>query len=290
MNLTYGVYLVQIWAQQLIPQHLLSRLFGLLARCRIRWIKNFLIQRFIQHYKVDMSEAIHEDFHSYAHFNAFFTRSLRAGLRSWSDDPKVILSPVDGAISAFGALQEQHLFQAKGKSYSLLDLLGGDQQQAAQFCGGTFLTAYLSPKDYHRVHMPASGVLKKMVYVPGRLFSVNPYTVQRVPRLFARNERVIAYFETDHGPMAVIMVGALLVASIVVQWHGMVRPTRIALEQWCYDHRPIVLNRGDEMGHFMIGSTVIVLFGKGVMQWDSTLQALQRVRMGKTVGNFLTKQ
>ena len=275
---------MQIWAQKLVPQHLVSRLVGKLARCRVKWLKNFLIRIFIKHFKVDMLEAMSEDYRSYPHFNDFFTRPLRAGIRPQPEDPKAIACPVDGVVSELGTIQEQQIFQAKGHTYNLVSLLGGDHEMASQFHHGVFLTAYLSPKDYHRVHMPAAGTLQKMIHVPGALFSVNPYTVESVPNLFARNERVVCYFDSDHGPMAIIMVGAIIVASIATTWQGIVTPpTRALLQQWSYQNNPIHLNRGDEMGHFEVGSTAIVLFGKDAVQWAPELKATQTIRLGQAI-------
>lgn len=282
---------MQIWAQKLIPQHLISRVFGKLARCRVKWLKNFLIHLFIKHYNVNMSEAMQEDYRAYASFNEFFTRPLKPDIRVWPHTPKVIACPVDGFISEWGQIQNEQIFQAKGHTYNLRDLLGGDHELATQFHGGNFFTAYLSPKDYHRVHMPASGTLKKMIHVPGNLFSVNPYTVNNVPNLFARNERVICFFDSDHGPMAVIMVGAIIVASIAITWHGIVTPpTQHNLQEWNYADGAIQLNRGDEMGHFEVGSTAIILFGKNSVQWDSHLKPSQTIRLGQVIGSVYTRR
>ena len=278
---------MQIWMQKLVPQHLVSRFVGKLARCRVKWLKNFLIRLFIQFYKVNMSEAVQEDYRCYTTFNEFFTRLLKPTLRSQPSDTAAIACPVDGFISELGQIQDQQLFQAKGHFYDLSNLLGGDHHKAMSFRNGVFFTAYLSPKDYHRVHMPASGTLKKMVHVPGALFSVNPYSVKHVPNLFARNERVICFFESEHGPMAVIMVGAINVASIGIKWHGLVTPPTSALiQQWHYEDNPIHLNRGDEMGYFELGSTAIVLFGKGAVQWASCLSANQAIQLGQPIGRF----
>lgn len=279
---------MQIWAQKLVPQHLVSRFFGKLARCQITWIKNFLIRLFIKHFYVDMSEAVQEDYRSYPNFNEFFTRALKPGVRKQPEDPSIIACPVDGYISEFGQINDQQIFQAKGHHYNLMSLLGGDHEWAMRFRHGEFFTAYLSPRDYHRIHMPANGTLKKMIHVPGKLFSVNPETVSKVPHLFARNERVICLFETSSGPMAIILVGAIIVASIATAWQGIITPpTRSVLQQWNYENNPLQLNRGDEMGHFEVGSTAILLFGKDTIAWQSGLASGQTIRLGQPIATPL---
>jgi len=275
---------VQILAQKLVPQHLISRLAGKLAQCRVTWLKDFLIRLFISHFKVDLSEAQQEDYRSYEHFNAFFTRRLKPGLRPMPDDPKAIACPVDGVISELGVIKEQQVFQAKGHHYDLTTLLGGHESLAKKFYHGAFFTAYLSPKDYHRVHMPVRGTLIKMIHVPGSLFSVNPHTVSGVPNLFARNERVVCYFETEQGPMAIIMVAAIIVAGIVTPWHGRITPpTRNKIQEWDYSDKPIQLNQGDEMGYFEVGSTAIVLFGENSIQWESSLNSGGCISLGQSI-------
>ncbi len=206
-----------ILAQHLLPHHLLSRLIGGFAECRVPWFKNLLTRWFVRHYDVDMRQAQVEDPTAYENFNAFFTRALKPGARPLPAAADVVVSPSDGAISQLGRIEHGRIFQAKGHSYSLLELLGGDGLRAAPFMGGHFATIYLSPKDYHRVHMPLTGTLKEMVYVPGRIFSVNQLTAENVPELFARNERVVCIFDTAVG-QAVILVGAMIVASIETVW------------------------------------------------------------------------
>ena len=273
---------MKIWVQKLIPQHGLSRLVGKLASCRCGWLKDAFIRWFIKQYKVDMSEAEQEDYRAYESFNEFFTRRLKAGARSIPEDPNIIVCPVDGFVSHLGRIKENQLLQAKGHQYTLQDLLV-DDDMARQFVNGNFLTAYLSPKDYHRIHMPVTGRLKKMIHVPGYLFSVNPYTVTQVPRLFARNERVVCFFETECGPMTLILVGAVIVASIATIWHGIVTPpTTSAIQQWDYGDQNIVLNRGDEMGRFLLGSTAIVLFGPERISWDSALSSNTPLKLGQS--------
>ncbi|VFT10223.1 phosphatidylserine decarboxylase [Pseudomonas aeruginosa] len=253
-----------ICSQYLLPHHLLSRLIGFAADCRATWFKDRLIAWFARRYQVDMREAQVEDLQAYEHFNAFFTRALKDGARPLAQEPGAVLCPADGAISQLGPIEHGRIFQAKGHSYSLAELLGGDAELAAPFMGGDFATVYLSPRDYHRVHMPLAGTLREMVYVPGRLFSVNQTTAENVPELFARNERVVCLFDTERGPMAVVLVGAMIVASIETVWAGLVTPPKRELKTFRYDEAaraPIRLEKGAELGRFKLGSTAIVLFG-----------------------------
>ncbi len=277
-----------ILSQYLLPHHLLSRLIGCAAECRVSGFKNRLIQWFIKRYEVDMSEAQNEDPSSFEHFNAFFTRALKDGARPLDTTPGAILCPADGSISQLGRIEHGRVFQAKGHGFSVLELLGGDSERASPFMGGDFATIYLSPKDYHRVHMPLAGTLREMVYVPGRLFSVNQSTAENVPELFARNERVVCLFDTERGPMAVVLVGAMIVASIETVWAGLVTPPKRALKSLRYDEAaraPIVLDKGAELGRFKLGSTAIVLFGPEQVQWTPGLGANSPVRMGQNLGN-----
>ena len=276
-----------ILSQYLLPHHLLSRLIGCAAECRAGWFKNRLIGWFAKQYQVNMSEAQVEDLNAFAHFNDFFTRALKEGARPLDNTPNAILCPADGAVSQLGKIEQGRVFQAKGHSYSVIELLGGDSQRAAAFMGGDFATIYLSPKDYHRVHMPLTGTLREMIYVPGRLFSVNQTTAENVPELFARNERVVCLFDTERGPMAVVLVGAMIVASIETVWAGLVTPPKRALKTFCYDEAaraPITLEKGAEMGRFKLGSTAIVLFGPEQVQWAETLEANSPVQMGQRLG------
>ena len=273
--------------QHLLPHHALSRLIGMAAECRAEWFKNPLISWFVRRYQVDMSEADIGNPHAYEHFNAFFTRELREGARPLDTTPGAILSPADGAISQLGAIEHGRIFQAKGHSFSLLELLGGDTQMAAPFMGGQFATVYLSPKDYHRVHMPLAGTLREMVYVPGKLFSVNTFTAENVPDLFARNERVVCLFDTERGPMAVVLVGAMIVASVETVWAGLVTPPKRALRHFRYGaaaQQPIQLDKGAELGRFKLGSTAIVLFGPEQVRWADGLGAGSSLRMGQQLG------
>lgn len=271
--------------QNIVPQHLLSRCTGFLARLRHpQWLKNWLIRQFIGHFGVDMSEAAEPDYTQYGCFNDFFTRPLRDGARPLAAAD--ILCPADGAISQSGEIANGLLFQAKGRYFSAEDLLGGDTARAALFQGGQFATIYLSPKDYHRVHMPVAGRLTATCYIPGQLFSVNGVTADNVDRLFARNERLVCYFETEFGPMAMVLVGAMIVAGIETVWSGQVAPPPKQPVIVDYDHlpEPVALAKGDEMGRFMLGSTVILLFPQGVMAFDERFGAGTATRMGESLG------
>ncbi|MGE8668364.1 MAG: archaetidylserine decarboxylase [Achromobacter mucicolens] len=271
-------------SQYLAPHHLVSRFFGYASDCREPAVKNWMISRFVRKYGVNMSEALQEDPLAYDCFNDFFTRALKDGARPLDEEPGAVVCPADGAISQMGAIEQGRIFQAKGHSYGLADLLGGDTERAAPFQGGQFATIYLSPKDYHRVHMPVAGTLREMIHVPGRLFSVNPLTARNVPRLFARNERVVCIFDTEHGPMAVVLVGAMIVASIETVWAGLVTPYKRRIKSVRYDaaaRAPIHLEKGAEMGRFKLGSTAIVLFGPGKIRWADTPSVLGPVRMGE---------
>lgn len=277
-----------ILSQYLLPHHLLSRLIGYAADCRAAWFKNRLIGWFAKQYQVDMSEAQVEDLEAFEHFNAFFTRALKPGARPLAQGSDAVLCPADGAVSQLGKIEHGRVFQAKGHSFSLVELLGGDTERAAPFMGGAFATIYLSPKDYHRVHMPLAGTLTEMVYVPGRLFSVNQNTAENVPELFARNERVVCLFATERGPMAVVLVGAMIVASIETVWAGLVTPPKRSLKTFRYDdaaRAPIALDKGAELGRFKLGSTAIVLFGADQVQWAQELAAGSPVQMGQLLGS-----
>lgn len=272
-----------IYFQYLVPQHALSRLAGLLAESRWAPLKNAFISWFVKRYEVVMAEAAEPDPLAYENFNAFFTRELKTGARSIVAGDNTIACPADGAISQLGDIKEGRIFQAKGQNYTLLELLGGDQQASDAFRNGKFATVYLSPRDYHRVHMPVSGTLQSMVYVPGDLFSVNGTTAEHVPRLFARNERAVCLFETELGPMAVILVGAMIVAGIETVWAGQVAPVKRQIIHHNYQTspEPVTLEKGAEMGRFKLGSTAIVLFAQDTVQWQSELQADSPVTMGE---------
>jgi phosphatidylserine decarboxylase len=268
----------------LLPHHAISRLACRLSHVQAAWFKNRFIRWFARRYGVEWSEARSQRPEDYPHFNAFFTRPLRPGARPLEGDEGTVVAPVDGCISQVGYLQQDALFQAKGHRFSATELLGGDPARSAQFRDGTFLTAYLSPRDYHRVHMPLAGRLRETVYIPGRLFSVAPFTTRTVPRLFSRNERLVTLFDTDIGAMAVVLVGAINVSAIETVWSGLVRPPPPAAIT-VTDHRPqsIELERGAEMGRFNMGSTVILLFGDQRVRWLQSLAADQPVRMGQAL-------
>lgn len=275
-----------IW-QHLLPQHRLSRITGWFAHCKWRWLKNAIIHSFIRRYGVDMSIAQQPDPQSYENFNDFFTRALKSEVRPIAEDPEGWVSPVDGCVSQRGEIQDGRLFQAKGFDFSLVDLLGGDTQWSDCFQRGQFATLYLAPKDYHRVHMPLAGKLRQMIYIPGRLFSVNPQTTAAVPGLFARNERVVAIFDTAFGPMALVLVGAMIVASIATTWAGVVAPGDDSeVRVWRYVGDEIELAKGAEMGRFQLGSTVILLLADSNAQWQPEITAGQTVLMGQSLGRF----
>lgn len=275
-----------ILLQHLLPQHLLSRLVGRLAECRTPWVKNLFINWFRQRYQVDMSQALQPDPEAYEHFNAFFTRALKPDARPLDNTPGAILSPADGAISQLGPIGQGRIFQAKGRSYSLNTLLGGDAARAQPFINGQFATIYLSPRDYHRVHMPIAGTLRESIYIPGDLYSVNQVTAAGVDNLFARNERLVAIFDTELGPMAMVLVGAMIVAGIETVWNGQVAP--LPRQPLVLDAAPgqkqVQLAAGEEMGRFKLGSTVILLFGPEVMGWAEQLAAGDAVVMGRSIG------
>ena len=274
-----------IFFQHIVPQHWLSRLTGWLAEVRYPiWLKNAVIERFVQHFEVNMAEAEQADPKAYANFNEFFTRPLRSGARPIAEAD--IVCPADGAISQLGEIEEGRIFQAKGQYFSTRELLGGDEERAAQFQDGQFATIYLSPRDYHRVHMPIAGQLTATSYIPGKLFSVNAVTVENVERLFARNERLVCYFDTDVGPMAMILVGAMIVAGIETVWSGQVAPADRVTVVSDFQALPeaVSLAKGEEMGRFKLGSTVILLFPKGSMAWDERYVAGTATRLGEPLG------
>ncbi|OOZ34147.1 archaetidylserine decarboxylase [Solemya velesiana gill symbiont] len=273
----------------LLPHHLLSQLMYWLTRSEWAPFKDRMIKAAIRIYDIDMRIAEEPNPARYPSFNAFFTRALKTDARPLADGEKTILCPVDGAVSQAGEIEDGRIFQAKGRDYTLDELLGGDAQMTRQFEDGSFATIYLSPRDYHRIHMPLGGKLTTMSHVPGRLFSVSPSTTRTVPRLFSRNERVINLFETEAGPMAVIMVGAIFVASMDTVWAGTAAPSSRRISHWDYtgaSPQPVELAKGDEMGRFNMGSTVILLFGKEAMRWSENLQAGSKVQMGEAIGSF----
>jgi len=276
------------WLQYTLPHHLLSQ--GMYTLTRVEWppLKDLLIRTAIRFYDIDMEEAQERNPRAYRSFNHFFTRALRPETRPLAKDDEAILCPADGTLSQIGTIEGGRIFQAKGHEYGLDELLGGDAEWSSRFENGVFATIYLSPRDYHRVHMPFSGTLKKMIHVPGRLFSVNPGTTRTIPRLFARNERVVCLFDTEVGPMAVILVGAIFVASIDTVWAGTVAPRSRGTTAWPYGEPlpTIPLARGAEMGRFNMGSTVIVLFGRGKVEWDGALRSETPLQMGEAIGRI----
>lgn len=273
--------------QRLTPQHWLSRSAGLLANCENPWIKNQFISWFANKYQVNMDLAIEPNPLAYPTFNEFFTRALKPEARPIDPADNSIVSPADGAISQIGDIDDGRVFQAKGQSFSVLELLGGDSDECSVYQRGKFATIYLSPRDYHRVHMPAGGRLRKMVHVPGQLFSVNQITAEHVPRLFARNERVVCHFDTDRGPMVVVLVGAMIVASIETVWAGLVTPVRRVIKSTNYSQDcAIELRKGEELGRFLLGSTAIILFPSDAVEWRKELRAEGSVAMGQRLGRW----
>jgi phosphatidylserine decarboxylase len=276
---------LKILVQHLLPKRSLTGLAGRVARARGGAMTTRLIRWFVRKYGVDMSEAHDPDVAGYASFNDFFSRPLRAGARPIADADFV--SPVDGAISQFGAIDDHHMLQAKGHLFTTTALLGGDAALAARFRHGSFANLYLSPRDYHRLHMPCDGRLTRMVYVPGTLFSVNPVTARGVPNLFARNERVVCLFESrQHGTFAMVLVGATIVGSMATVWHGTVNAKRTGrVSAWRYDGQAIHLEKGEEMGRFLLGSTIVMLFEKGAIAFNPAWAPELPVRLGEAMGN-----
>jgi phosphatidylserine decarboxylase len=274
--------------QYVLPHHALSQMMSKLTHCENKPFKNLFIKQIIKHYGVNMDEAREPDINAYFSFNAFFTRELKPGVRPLSTESNAIVCPADGAVSQAGDITDGKIFQAKGKSFTATDLLGGDAARAEPFNNGVFTTIYLSPKDYHRLHMPLTGTLREMVHIPGRLFSVNTATTNSVPGLFARNERVTAIFDTDAGPMALILVGAIFVSSVETVWHGVVTPPSItSVQSWQYQNDAPTLKIGEEMGRFNMGSTIIVLFGKDKAKWDTEFKAEKTVKLGELIGRVV---
>jgi len=271
-----------VWFQHVLPQHALSRLVLRATRVRAPWFKNWLIRGFLRLYTIDMADAVQPDPFRYASFNEFFTRALRSDARSVAKEPREIACPVDGVISEAGKIDGDTLLQAKGRNYTLKELLAS-RVWANDFQGGSFATIYLAPFNYHRVHMPLAGRLRETVYVPGRLFSVNAATASLVPRLFARNERVLTWFDTAFGEFALILVGALNVGSIATVWAGDITPAprRVATT---LPPQAVSLDKGEELGRFNMGSTVILLFQKDRARWDAELRAGATVRLGQSLG------
>jgi phosphatidylserine decarboxylase len=268
--------------QYLMPKLAMTRLAGRIASAEWGALTTWMIEGFISRYKVNMSEAVHEDPAHYKSFNEFFTRPLKEGVRPLASSTWVC--PVDGAISQCGAIELDQIFQAKGHQYSTRALVGGDAALAAQFQNGQFATLYLSPRDYHRIHMPITGKLLRMIHVPGDLFSVNPTTARGVPGLFARNERVVCEFETAQGPMVLVLVGATIVGSMATVWHGQVNPPRPGMvREWHYDTQNVLLQKGEEMGRFLLGSTVVMLFQQNSIAFPTDWLSTRPLQMGEAM-------
>ncbi len=276
---------LKVLPQYLLPKQGLTKLAGRVAGHKGGSYTTTLIRWFVKQYNVNMDEAANPDITSYTSFNDFFTRALRDGVRPLAKADFVC--PVDGAISQTGAIDDDQIFQAKGHNFSTTALVGGDAALAAQFQHGSFANLYLSPKDYHRLHMPCEGRLMRMIYVPGALFSVNPTTARGIPNLFARNERVVCVFESpEHGTFVSVLVGATIVGSMATTWHGVVNPTRLGeLREWRYDDQQIVLKKGEEMGRFLLGSTIVMLFKKDTIRFNQAWAPERPVRLGEVMGN-----
>ena len=271
--------------QYLMPKQAMTQLAGDLANAEWGRFTTWVIKRFVKRYQVNMAEAVHADPAHYKSFNEFFTRPLKEGVRPVADSQWVC--PVDGAISQCGPIDKDQIFQAKGHHYSTRALVGGDEQLAAQFQNGHFATLYLSPRDYHRIHMPIAGQLLRMIHVPGDLFSVNPTTARGVPGLFARNERVVCEFETEKGPMVLVLVGATIVGSMATVWHGQVNPPRPGMvREWRYETQAVQLQKGEEMGRFLLGSTVVMLFPQNSIQFPADWLSTRPLRMGEAMSRI----
>ena len=270
--------------QYLMPKLAMTRLAGLVASAEWGTVTTWVIKRFVKRYNVNMSEAAHADPAHYKSFNEFFTRPLKDGARPLASSAWVC--PVDGDISQCGTIERDQIFQAKGHQYSTRALVGGDAALAAQFQNGQFATLYLSPRDYHRIHMPIAGKLLRMIHVPGDLFSVNPTTARGVPSLFARNERVVCEFETEKGPLVLVLVGATIVGSMATVWHGQVNPPRPGtVREWRYDSQDVRLQKGEEMGRFLLGSTVVMLFPENGLQFPEDWLRTRPLQMGEAMSN-----
>lgn len=275
----------KVLPQYVLPKQALTSFAGRVAGHRGGKMTTRLIRWFVGKYGVNMDEAANSDIASYPSFNEFFTRPLRDGVRPLAQADFVC--PVDGAISQFGAIDDHHILQAKGHKFTTTQLVGGDASLAAHFQHGSFANLYLSPKDYHRLHMPCDGRLTRMIYVPGALFSVNPTTARGVPGLFARNERVVCVFESEHfGTFVMVLVGATIVGSMATPWHGVVNPQRTGrVSEWAYDASPVVLKKGEEMGRFLLGSTVVMLFKEKTIAFNPEWAPERKVRLGEMMGN-----
>lgn len=273
------------YIQYVLPQHLLTNVVGWLANSRTPWVKNFLIKQFIKLYHINMNEAEIENPEAYPDFNSFFIRKLKPNIRPLATDPKAIASPADGTVAMMGQIHKNQLVQAKGMYFDIEKLLGGDVTLCEPYYDGTFATIYLAPNNYHRVHMPFNGKLRQTIYVPGKLFSVNQITSDLIPNLYSRNERLVCIFDTSVGPMVVIMVGAMIVGSIQMTWmEKPIRADRIVTETFSTTSE---IKKGEELGYFKMGSTVIVLLPKGSAEWDAAISSNQTVKVGQFLGNII---
>ena len=271
--------------QYLLPKGALTNFAGRIAGAKGGAMTTRLIRWFVGRYNVNMDEALDPDITHYASFNDFFTRALRPDARPLAKADYVC--PVDGRISQFGSIDKDQIFQAKGHNFSTTALVGGDAALAAQFEHGSFANLYLSPRDYHRIHMPCDGRLTRMIYVPGELFSVNPTTARGIPGLFARNERVVCVFDTANGPFVMTLVGATIVGSMATVWHGVVNPPRTGqVRDWSYANDNVVLKQGEELGRFLLGSTVVMLFPQGTINFNANWQPAGPVQLGEVMGNL----
>lgn len=275
---------LKVLPQYLIPKQAITALAGKLASAKAGKLTTAVIRWFVKRYQVNMAEAAEPNIEAYESFNEFFTRPLKKGARRITKAD--FICPVDGAISQFGDIKADQIFQAKGHQYSTLAMLAGDKALAASFQNGSFATLYLSPKDYHRIHMPCDGTLKSMTYVPGDLFSVNPTTAQGVPGLFARNERVICEFDSAHGTFVLILVGATIVGSMATVWHGVVNPPRVGrITTWTYENQSITFKQGEEMGRFLLGSTVVMLFPQDTVKFNSKWTPTKPIQLGEKMAD-----
>jgi phosphatidylserine decarboxylase len=276
-----------IFLQHVLPQHLISRFMGAAANCRWLWLKNYMISRFIRRYQVDLSLSLSERLETFPTFNSFFTRALKKEVRPIAVAPDIVVSPIDGGISQLGSLDASSLLQAKGSYFSVDTLLGKQKSGAEAFYNGHYATFYLSPKDYHRVHMPLAGKLLQTIYIPGKLFSVNPIATEMIPQLFSRNERLVCLFDTVCGRMAVIFIGAMLVGKIETIWGLIERSSAIVCRHYS-DQEALYLAKGAELGRFNMGSSVILLFEKDQLQWLAGLTEKSAVQMGQGIGRLVT--
>ena len=273
---------IPVLPQYVMPKRAMTERMGALASKQRGRLTTAMIRTFVRRYGVDMTEAVEPDIASYATFNDFFTRALKPDARPLAKAD--LICPVDGAISQFGDMDGKQILQAKGHHYATTSLVGGDEALASQFDHGSFATLYLSPKDYHRIHMPCAGRLEQMIHVPGELFSVNPVTARGVPGLFARNERVVCVFESARGPFVLALVGATIVGSMATVWHGVVNPPRTRdVREWLYDGDAVVLEQGAEMGRFLLGSTVVMLFPKDTVRFNPDWAPARTIRLGEAM-------